>query len=147
DAAPVDAGEQVGDVEVNGNKLSFSFAEARHPGVYEFVLTRKEGEPDKAPPGGAAAEKARQETLSYAYNGDALSEGGLRRATRDDLESVAPNVPLHTPESQTYAAVLKEKKSDLSESFWLFVLFLAVLAAEQAMAVRLSYHTRGERIA
>ena len=35
---------------------------------------------------------------------------------------------------------LFEKKSDLSESPWLFLFILLVLVAEQAMAVRLSYH-------
>ena len=60
---------------------------------------------------------------------------------------VAPNVALHTPEDQTYAAALSDKKSDLSESIWLFVVFAVVLLIEQAMAVRLSYHTRGERTA
>ncbi len=46
--APIDAGEQSG--EVNGNKLTFHFGEARGPGVYEFVLTRK----DAVESGGAA---------------------------------------------------------------------------------------------
>ena len=37
-------------------------------------------------------------------------------------------------------ALLRERRSDLSESPWIFLLLLLVLVAEQAMAVRLSYH-------
>ena len=141
-----DKGDQVG--EVSGNKLTFSFTEARNPGVYEFVMTRKDVDPNKPDvPKGADPVKARQETLAFAFNVDALAESDLRRASKEDLDSVAPNVPLHIPDDQTYASVLTEKKSDLSESIWLFLVFVIVLLVEQAMAVRLSYHTRGERTA
>jgi hypothetical protein len=139
----VDAGEQIGDV--TGPKLLFRYNDARTPGVYEFLLNRKDVDPSKPDaPKGTEPEKARQETLAYAFNIDALAESDLRRASKDDLDSVAPNVPLHTPEDPTYAAALTDKKSDLSESVWLFLVFLLVLLVEQAMAVRLSYHTRGE---
>ena len=39
--------------------------------------------------------------------------------------------------------MLKERRADLSESPWLYLLLLLVLLAEQAMAVRLSYHLTG----
>ena len=38
------------------------------------------------------------------------------------------------------------KPRDLSEKWWLYLLLLAILIAEQAMAVRLSFHTRPEDI-
>ena len=38
---------------------------------------------------------------------------------------------------------LRERKSDLSESPWLYLLFLIVLVIEQALAVHLSFHVKG----
>jgi hypothetical protein len=142
----VDAGEQTG--EVNDKRLLFRFNEARIPGVYEFVLNRKDspseaGKPEKPDAPKVDPETARQETLSFAFNVDALAESDLRRASTDDLAAVAPNVPLHLPDGESLTALLKQKKSDVSESIWLYLVFLLVLIAEQAMAVRLSYHTRG----
>ena len=130
--APIDAGEQTGDV--NGNKLTFRFGDARIPGVYEFVLTHKD-----APMGGGAKP---QETIAYAYNLDAMAESNLKRADRDDLTAVAGNnLNLHKPGDGNYENLLKLKKSDFSESPWMYLIFLLVLIAEQAMAVRLSFHT------
>jgi hypothetical protein len=139
---PVDAGEQTG--EVNGNKLTFRFNEARVPGVYEFILTRKDAETEK--PVGAAkpveGDKGRQETIAYAYNLDGIAESNLKRADRDDLTAVAGNnLQLHKPGDGNYENLLKLKKSDFSESPWMYLIFLLVLIAEQAMAVRLSFHT------
>jgi hypothetical protein len=70
---------------------------------------------------------------------DTAAEGDLRRASRDDIEAAAPGALLHSPGSGL-ADLLKDKKSDLSESPWLYLVILLVLVAEQAMAVRLSYH-------
>jgi Aerotolerance regulator N-terminal len=143
--APIDAGEQTGDVK--DNKLTFRFNEARNPGVFEFVLTRKDaGDADKpmggaAPPKAADPDKGRQETIAYAFNLDGLAESNLKRADRDDLSAVAgANVQLHKPGDGAYENLLKLKKSDFSESPWLYLIFLIVLIAEQAMAVRLSFH-------
>ncbi len=77
---------------------------------------------------------------------DTAAEGDLRRASRDDIESAAPGAVLHSPGSGL-ADLLKEKKSDLSESPWLYLVILLVLVAEQAMAVRLSYHLSGNEAA
>ena len=91
---------------------------------------------------GATAAPARTDQVSYAFNVDTAAEGNLQRATRDDIESAAPGAKLHSPGSGL-ADILKERRSDLSESPWLFLLLLLVLIAEQAMAVRLSYHLSG----
>src|SRR5262249_42568365 len=135
---PVDAGEQTG--EVKDNKLTFRFGEARAPGVYEFVVTRKDvGEADK-PMGGAASkpgdpDKGRQETMAFAFNLDGYAESNLKRADRDDLAAVAgASVQLHKPGDGAYENLLKLKKSDFSESPWMYLIFLIVLIAEQAMA-------------
>ena len=131
-----DLREQVGTVQ--GQRLSFTFAEARKPGVYRFEFT----------PQGPAADKAggRVESQSMAFNVDTAAEGDLRRASRDDIESAAPGAALHSPGSGL-ADLLREKKSDLSESPWLYLFILMILVAEQAMAVRLSYHLRGNEAA
>jgi hypothetical protein len=124
-----DLREQVGTVQ--GQRLSFTFNEARKPGVYRFEFTPQAAGTDKAP--------GRVESQSIAFNVDTAAEGDLRRASKDDIESAAPGAQLHSPGSGL-AELLREKKSDLSESPWLYLLILLVLVAEQAMAVRLSYH-------
>jgi hypothetical protein len=124
-------GEQVG--QVQGSRLTFLFNEARQPGVYRFEFTTQ-GDTSGAAP--------RVDQQAYAFNVDAAAEGDLRRASRDDIESTAPGATLHTPGSGL-AELLKERRSDLSESPWLYLLILLVLIAEQAMAVRLSYHLSG----
>jgi hypothetical protein len=130
-----DLREQVGSVQ--GQKLTFTFTEARKPGVYRFEFAPQ-------PTGDKAA--GRSETLAAAFNVDTAGEGDLRRASRDDIESAAPGAQLHSPGSGL-ADLLKEKKSDLSEWPWLFLIILLVLIAEQAMAVRLSYHLSGNEAA
>jgi hypothetical protein len=122
-----DLGEQVGTVD--GNTLRFVFNDNRKPGVYRFELT-------------APGEGGRIEQQALAFNVDTPAEGDLRRASRDDIQSAAPGSVLHSPGSGL-ADVLRERRSDLSESPWLFLLILLVLLAEQAMAVRLSYHIDG----
>jgi hypothetical protein len=131
----VDLREQVG--MVDGPRVNFTFTEARRPGVYRFEFTPH-----------AAGEKAagRADSQSVAFNVDTAAEGDLRRASRDDIESAAPGAQLHSPGSGL-ADLLKERKSDLSESPWLYLLILLVLVAEQAMAVRLSYHLGGNEAA
>jgi hypothetical protein len=127
-------GEQVGSVQ--GQRLTFMFSEARKPGVYRFEFTPQSAGSDAKAAGG------RMESQAIAFNVDTAAEGDLRRASRDDIESAAPGALLHAPGSGL-ADLLKEKKSDLSESPWLFLLILIVLVAEQAMAVRLSNHLGG----
>jgi hypothetical protein len=142
---PTDLRGQPG--ETAGNKLTFHFTDARVPGVYEFILTRKDSEPAPmgapAPkPGEKAADSARQETIAYAYNVDAVAESNLKRVSADEFSAVSGNLPLHNPDDPVLEALLKDKKSDFSESPLLYLLLLIVLIAEQAMAVRLSFHSR-----
>jgi hypothetical protein len=122
-----DLGEQVG--AVNGGTVRFVFGDNRKPGVYRFEFA-------------ATGDSGRVEQQAVAFNVDTLAEGDLRRASRSDLESAAPGAKLHSPGSGL-ADLLRERRSDLSESPWLFLALLLVLVAEQAMAVRLSYHIDG----
>jgi hypothetical protein len=122
-----DLGDQVG--AVNGQTVRFVFGDNRKPGVYRFEFA-------------AAGDSGRIEQQSVAFNVDTAVEGDLRRVSRSDLEAAAPGAKLHSPGSGL-AELLRERRSDLSESPWLFLLLLLVLVAEQAMAVRLSYHIDG----
>lgn len=105
----------------------FIFAENRTPGLYRFEF--------KSPADG------RVEQISTAFNVDTAAEGDLRRVSRADLLAAAPGALLHSPGSGL-AELLRDRRSDLSESPWLFLVLLIVLVAEQAMAVRLSYHSQ-----
>ena len=49
---------------------------------------------------------------------------------------------MHTQSDDTYKDKLISRQRDLSENPWLYFVILLVLIFEQAMAVRLSFHTR-----
>jgi hypothetical protein len=126
-ANAVDLGEQVG--TINGGVVRVVFTDNRRPGLYRFDML-------------SSGEGGRVEQQAVAFNVDTLVEGDLRRASRADIEAAAPGAKLHSPGSGL-AELLRERRSDLSESPWLFLLLLLALVAEQAMAVRLSYHIDG----
>jgi hypothetical protein len=113
----------------------FDFTEGRDAGVYVFELTHFTG-PD--------GETEKKQYLAAAFNVDAQREGDLRRANRDDLAQYAPKVPVHSPDDTSWVNALKQKRDDFSTRRWLYLFILLVLVAEQAMAVRLSFHTRPE---
>ena len=130
---PVDLKDQP--LEARGDDLVLDFRGATAPGAYLFGLT------STRPVGGQPGETAEAaEYRAVAANVDAAREGDLRRAGRDEILQAAPGAALHSPDDAGWLDDLKNKKTDLSESGWLFLALLAVLAAEQAMAVRLSYH-------
>ena len=111
----------------------FSFDEGRKPGVYVFEFTQR---PD-------VGVDAKVETRAVAYNVDTTNESDLRRASRDDLEHAAVGVLVHRPDSGTLREQIGNRQTDLSESAWFFLVFLIVLVIEQALAVHLSFHLRG----
>lgn len=119
-----DLGEQPATAADGGSR--FVFTENRTPGVYRFEFS-------------SPADGGKVEQQSIAFNVNTPAEGDLRRASRSDLMAGAPGAQLHSPGSGL-AELLRERRSDLSESPWLFLALLLVLVAEQAMAVRLSYH-------
>ncbi|HEX4610004.1 MAG TPA: BatA domain-containing protein, partial [Urbifossiella sp.] len=142
-------GDRGGDAEVTVSKvetdtmsqtagaLAFRFGKTTEPGVYLFTLTALSGPNNDI---------ERPEVRAYPFNVDAAREGDLRRAARDDLAQQAPNVPVRSPEDTSWVNALKQKRDDFSTRRWLYLFILLVLIAEQAMAVRLSRHTRAEDV-
>jgi len=114
-----------------------SVTDVKEPGVYAFKFLEKRADP--ARPG--AELTGRPDYRAIAYNVDALTEGNLARANSDDITQIS-KAALHTATDDTYDDTLRAKKQDLSESPWLYFVILLVLIFEQAMAVRLSFHTR-----
>jgi hypothetical protein len=123
-----DLGELQG--SVTGDRLTFHLDRTSEPGVYHLQLT------ERADSGG----EPRTDSRAFAVNVDAEHESDLSRAGRDELERVGR---LSTPAAGTIADLIG-RPSDLSESAWFYLLFLAVLVAEQALAVHLSFHLRGD---
>ncbi|MDY3558353.1 BatA domain-containing protein [Gemmata sp. JC673] len=119
--------------------LQLAYTDARVPGAYLFSLTRLKG--DKDPPGTPAEQP---DYAAVAFNVDAMREGDLRRANTDDLAQWTNKAPIHNTEDLSWLDDFKQKPSDMSSRRWLYFLLLLVLIAEQAWAVRMSYHTKPE---
>ncbi len=138
-AGPWQAAENQGEqaLPMKDNTLTFEFKDARRPGVYTFEFY------PRVPEG--AGEQT--ETRSYAFNIDAEAESNLKRAGRDRLERSKPKdsrsglVALRGVGDDF--EVYRERQPDASESPWLYLMFLLILVAEQAMAVHLSFHLKG----
>jgi hypothetical protein len=116
-----------------------AYADAKVPGAYVFSLTRIKT--DKDPPGTPAEQP---DYAAVAFNVDAAREGDLRRANTDDLAQTTNKAPLHNIEDLSWVDDFKQKPTDLSSRRWLYLLILVALIAEQAWAVRLSYHAKPE---
>jgi hypothetical protein len=67
-----------------------------------------------------------------------VNESDLRRTSSDELERFGK---LSTPVSGSLLDLIV-RPNDLSESAWIYVVFLVVLVAEQALARHLSFHLR-----
>ena len=121
--------------------LTFEFKDAPRPGVYTFDSTR-------------AAEGAGQrdrDPLAYAFNVDAAAESNLKRAPATRSWSApsrkdghrAGAVLLCVGVGDDARRLYRERSPTPRESPWLYLLFLLILVAEQAMAVHLSFHLKG----
>jgi hypothetical protein len=129
-------GEKVIEREVERNLLVARVTDTSVPGIYLFGLEQK-----RPKPGSPNETVSSPEYRFVPVNLDATKEGDLRRASEADVLSQAPGAALHGPEDKEWIESLKNKKSDLSELGWIFLILLLVLVAEQALAVRLSYHS------
>ncbi|MBP3955140.1 BatA domain-containing protein [Gemmata sp. G18] len=119
--------------------FQLSYADAKVPGAYIFSLTRLKG--DKDPPGTPAEQP---DYAAVAFNVDATREGDMHRANTDDLATQTNKAPLHNIEDLSWIDQLKQKPTDMSSRRWLYLLILLLLIAEQAWAVRISYHSKPE---
>jgi hypothetical protein len=127
DAAWKNLGELQG--AAAGDGLTFAFEQTARPGIYLVELMQRAGDM-----GG----EARPEPVAFAYNVDTAKESDLRRAPTDELEKYGK---YHAPEVGSLAGLVDPHR-DLSESPWIYLLFLVVLVAEQALAVHLSFHLK-----
>jgi hypothetical protein len=124
------------------NTLTFTFNNTKRPGVYNFEFT----------PIGAGGVEGPPEPAAYAFNIDAASESNLKRAAQDKLERTRSNndpkagkITLRS--SGDSFERFRNRQPDASESPWLYLFFILVLVAEQAMAVHLSFHLKGNEAA
>jgi len=120
--------------------LDFTFNQTSKPSSWFFdFFPNVPAEGIEAPP---------TEIQAFAFNVDSQVEGDLRRTSREKLEANrfasdprAGKVSLWSP-GDNYDS-LKNRIPDASESPWLYLIFLIILIAEQALAVHLSFHMRG----
>jgi hypothetical protein len=119
----------------NQGQLTFSFTKNFEPGLYVSQLHYADGD-SKTP------------LLSYGhvFNVDTAREGPLQRLGFDDMKKNLidgrdRNVSFLSGGSTTDSLVARQ--SDFSENPLLYLILLAVLVAEQALAVHLSFHLKG----
>jgi hypothetical protein len=120
------------------NALIFSLNDSRQPGVYKFAFT----------PIVKDAPAVEPELRAYAFNLDTSKESNLRRTVREKLERPqsgkdgrSGTIALRSP-GDSYE-LYKNRQPDASESPWLYLFFLIILVVEQALAVHLSFHLKG----
>jgi Aerotolerance regulator N-terminal len=134
DAVVVAMGETFG-VETKG-ELIFDFARHDKPGLYVTQLRTDDHESGKPP---AAV-------YAHVFNVDTAKEGNLERVERGQITDnviggFKDRIAFEGPNVTGDAFVVRQ--SDFSESPWLYLIFLAVLVVEQALAVHLSFHLKG----
>ena len=132
----------IGDVQMateeKGDIYRLQAADGKsEPGIYVYRFIEKRG--DKPGEGGGAT---RPDYRALPVNVDAIAESNLARANTDDMTQIARGASVHTQSDDTYKDKLIARQRDLSENPWLYFIILLVLIFEQAMAVRLSFHTR-----
>jgi uncharacterized membrane protein len=134
-------GDEVMATDDKSGAYRLSAADGKNePGVYVYKFAEKRAEGAR----GAEAGATRPDYRVLPYNVDALAEANLARANSDDVVQMAAKAPLHVPSDpdDSLKTFLLSRKRDLSENPWIYFVMLMVLIFEQAMAVRLSFHTR-----
>lgn len=117
-------------------QLVFEFGNNDLPGLYVATVRPEDG--GNRPP---------VATQGRTFNVDTAKEGSLERVARDEIDK---NVIGDFKDQIQFQGIdvnddsLVTRTSDFSESPWLFLIFLFVLVAEQALAVHLSFHLKGD---
>jgi hypothetical protein len=126
--------EQFGVGEEGKGLLTFEFGKNMQPGLYVANLH-------------FADKPAPLAVYGHVFNVDTLKEGSLARIAYDDIErnviSEAPPGAVIFDGPGIASGDLVSRRTDLSESPWLYLLFIGILIAEQALAVHLSFHLKG----
>ncbi len=133
-------------VDAPKRPFQLNFGDSRQIGAYLFTLTRKKetGIPPVGGPAGKPDPLGDLDFVGVAFNVDAINEGDLRRANTDDLAALTNKTDVVNPDDPGVFEKLKQKPTDLSSRRWLYLVILLLLIAEQAWAVRISYHTKPE---
>jgi hypothetical protein len=132
DVEKIKESEQFG-VEKQGI-LHFDLEKNMEPGLYVAHLLYDDS-PDK-----------KLASWGHVFNVDTVREGPLQRVSYDDLKGNVLDKAeglVHFEGTNVLSDELVTRRSDLSESPLFFLLFLAVLVTEQALAVHLSFHLKG----
>jgi hypothetical protein len=113
------------------------FTKTDEPGVYLFEMTPLGNPPD-----------GRKEWYATVINVDTKNESPLHRASMEDLERLAGAAPgnLSVSSVERTSDELTNRQRGLSESPWLFLIFIVVLVFEQALAMHLSFHLRSSEV-
>jgi len=116
-------------------QMIFEFPNNNRPGLY--IATVRPDDSDTKPP---------VAYLGRVFNVDTAKEGSLERVARDEIErsvigDFKEQIQFEGPGVSDSSLVTR--MSDFSESPWLFLIFLFVLVVEQALAVHLSFHLKG----
>ncbi len=124
--------------EGKDNLLTFTFDKNFEPGLYVAHLHYEDADPKAA----ALA------SWGQVFNVDAEHEGRLARIGSEEVDKNLPAQALEKglvkwENPQSTAEELINKQSNMSKWPWIFLLFLFVLVAEQALAVHLSFHLKG----
>ncbi len=141
DAKPQDRGKpSVQPGTPDGNQVVFNLTRHGEPGKHqEPGLWVSELIEDGVPKNVLAS-------FAHVFNVDTEREGNLQRVSSDELARELTSkaekgeiavVTVNDPDDS-----LVSKTNDFSESPWLFLMFLFILVAEQALAVHLSFHLK-----
>ncbi|MCI0639991.1 MAG: BatA domain-containing protein [Gemmataceae bacterium] len=116
---------------------TFSFEKNLEPGLYVASLNW----------GDAGDKQIPLAVFGHVFNVDTTKEGTLARVASDEIDRnvvrQAPQGSIRFEGPGVQGDDLVSRRTDLSESPWLFLVFILVLVAEQALAVHLSFHLRG----
>jgi hypothetical protein len=133
-----DSGEDFVERDAKTGRRVYVINNAVLPGFYRFDLTLTSSKEDKS--------RGEVEQRGFVFNVDTMSEGDLRRVSRDTLMKNklqgAPSENLKLRPPFGWGDSLIDRQTDFSESTWFYLIFLMILIAEQAMAVHLSFHLR-----
>ncbi|MCI0378878.1 MAG: BatA domain-containing protein [Gemmataceae bacterium] len=116
---------------------TFHFEKNLEPGLYVASLNWGEASDRQIP----------LAVFGHVFNVDTAKEGALARVASDEVDRnvvrQAPQGSIRFEGPGIQSDDLVSRRTDLSESPWLFLVFILVLVAEQALAVHLSFHLRG----